>query len=320
MKRTSKLLALLMAVCMLATGACPTVIAEGVLAASSGIAEYTPPYITEHLGGYDRGDRKLVTHAYDFSVSDIGYYAADEAVVMDNRGAGKVADGVLTVKDGMSFSFGSSVCLGDNYGLEEGYLTFDLCLRSGKAILGARTSRTACKTEDRGLWFVFDGSDTMKIYEPLSGLEATVAFPYDLTEAKTVTLHEGLDTLTLSCGDSVIATVAYEQNSYLGVKDATGKSVAETTESDLYVTGYWQITLDDVDGYIDNVTFTNVEVDQTNPAADELRLIDYSTWTATDDLERTVADAKTAGEPNANRYVGVFYFLCWGRYGRSRDG
>ncbi len=308
MKKRSKILALILAAGMLASGVCST---ATTAFADSAATVYTPPDITEHQGGYDRGDRKLVTHAYDFAVADIGYYAADAALAMDNRGAGRVADGVLTVKDGMSFSFGSAVCLGDDYGLEEGYLTFDLCLKGGKAVLGARTSRTACKTDARGLWFEIDGSDKMRIYEPLSGLEASVAFPYDLTEAKTFTLHEGLDTLTLSCGDSVVASISYVQNSLLAIKDATGSVVAETTESDLYVTGYWQITMDDMDGYVDNVKFTNVEVDQTNPTTDELRLIDYSTWTATDDLERTVADAKTAGEPQANRYVGVFYFLCW---------
>ena len=309
MKKTTKILALLMAVCMLATAVCTTALTAA--AASGNVVTYTPPYITEHLGGYETNGRKLVTHAYDFAIADIGYYAADAALAMDNRGAGKVADGVLTVKDGMSFAFGSAVCLGDNYGLEEGYLSLDLCLKSGTATLGVRTSHTGCTTAERGLWFVFDGSDKMKIYEPLSGLEGTVAFPYDLSEAKTITLHEGLDTLTLSCGDAVIATVDYKQNSRLAIKDAAGNVVSETDKSDLYVAGYWQITLDDMDGYVDNVKFTNVEVDQTNPTADELRIIDYTTWTATDDLDRTVADAKTAGAPNVNRYVGVFYFLCW---------
>ena len=313
MKKRSRILSLLMAGCMLTSGVCSTALTA---VADTGVANtYTPPNITEHVGGYERGDRKLVTHAFDFSVSDIAHYAADPAVAMDNRACGRVDNGVLTVRDGKSFSFGSAVCLGDDYGLEEGYLSFDLALKSGTATLGVRTSRTGCDTDARGIWFVFDGSDKMKIYEPICGLEATVAFPYDLTEAKSFTLHEGLDTLTLSCGDKTIASVAYTQAGYLGVKDATGKVVAETTKSDVYVTGYWQITLDDVDGYVDNVKFTNVEVDQSNPTANELRVIDYSTWTATDDLARTVADAKTAGEPNPNRYVGLFYFLCW--YGQG---
>ena len=298
-----------MAVCMIAVGVCTSGIT--VLASGDAAVAYTPPYINHHQGGYDTNDRTLVTHAYDFSIPDVGYYAADTAVAVDNRAAGEIVDGGLKSKDGKSFSFGSAVCLGDDYGLEEGYLSFDLCLTGGRTTLGLRTSRKACSTEERGIWFVFDGSDVMTIYEPISGLETTVNFPYDLSEAQTFTVHDGLDTLTLSCGDAVIVQVSYDQEGYLAFVDADGMTLAETTQSDVYVTGYFQLTMDDVDGYIDNVKFTNVEVEQVNPTADELRVIDYSTWTATDDLERTVADAATAGSPNANRYVGVFYFLCW---------
>ncbi len=309
MKKASKIIALLLASLMVATGLCTPLLT--VSAATGDVVAYQPPLINAHEGGYDTHDRTLVTHAFDFSVESVNYYATDPAVVIDNRTAAQIVNGGLTTKEGKTSSFGSSVCLGDNYGLEDGYLSFDLCLTGGSVTLGLRTSRPACTTETRGVWFVFDGSDKLKIYEPVSGLEATVAFPYDLSEAKTFNVHDSLDAITLSCGDSVVASISYRQDGYLAILNAEGSTVAETNKSDVYVTGYFQLTMETLEGYIDNVVFTNVEVEQSNPEADTLRPIDYSTWTATDDLERTVADAKNAGEPNPNRYVGVFYFLCW---------
>ncbi len=309
MKKKLRFVAFVLALWMILSTAGMAVLATPV-GASNAIA-YTPPNITKHEGGYDTHGRTLVTHAYDFSIPRLSYYATDESVAIRNINGGTVQDGALTSKDGGTFAFGSAVCLGDDYGLENGYLSFDLCLEGGSVTLGVRTSRTACTPEQRGLWFVFDGSQEMKIYEPISGLEATVAFPYDLGEAKTFSLHDGLDTITLSCGDDVIATIEYAQGSQLSILNADGEEVASTTESDLYTTGYFELYIEGIDGYVDNVVFTNVEVDQTNPTADELRTIDYSTWTATDDLDRTVADATKAGEPQENRYVGVFYFLCW---------
>lgn len=315
MKKHIKWLTLAMSILMmLAATATPllslSAFATSTTMGSSGVA-YTPPNITSHEGGYETNGRTLVTHVYDFSVPRLSYYATDTAIAMDNRAAGVVENGTLTTKDGMSMSFGSAVCLGDDYGLEQGYMSFDLSLKAGQVTLGVRTSRTACATDRRGVWFVFDASNQMKIYEPLSGLETVVDFPYDLSEAKNFAVHDAGNTITLSCGETTVAIVKYDANGYLGFCDAQGKVLAETNESDVYVTGYCQLSLADIDGYVDNIVFTNVEVDQTNPTSEELRQIDYSTWTATDAIDRTIADASATEGVKDNRYVGVFYFLCW---------
>ncbi len=280
-------------------------------------AESAPTYggtpITQHVGGYDYGfmERRLVTHSYDFSLERINHYANDTAIAMSNRANAEIVDGKLTTKDGKDFIFGSAVCLGDDYGLEEGYLSFDLQLTGGTVYLGARTSRVAADSSKRGVWFTLDGSDTMRIFEPECGLEATVPMPVSLAEAKKFTLHEGLDTLTLSCGETVIATVRYTEEGYLAVCGADGAVVAETNDCELYPTGYFSLDMRDIDGYVDQVVFTNVEETRAIPETQELRKIDYSTWTAHDALDRTVADHAVAGAPNENRYVGLFYFLCW---------
>ncbi len=280
------------------------------VSADTAAATYSGTAITEHKGGYDYYDRTLVTYTYDFSMERINYYAADPAIAL-GRTAGEIVNGALTTKEGNDCIFGSTVCLGDDYGLEEGYLSFDLKLTRGEVYLGVRTSLAAAGKSERGIWFTFDGSDSMRIYEPECGLEATVPMPISLTEVKGFTLHEGLDTLTLSSGDTVIASVKYTDKGYLAICDGAGAVKAETTESEIYTSGYFSLHLMDIDGYVDNVVFTNVQETRNIPETDELRKIDYSTWTATDALDRTVADHAKAGAPKENRYVGLFYFLCW---------
>ena len=276
-------------------------------------AVYGGTAVSQHVGGYDYGfsKRTQVTHAYDFSLDRISHYATDSALAMSNRADAEIKDGALTVKAGKDFVFGSAVGLGDDYGLEEGYLSFDLKLTGGALYLGVRTSRTAADNTKRGIWFTFDGSDAMRIYEPECGLEATVPMPISLNEAKTFTLHEGLDTLTLTCGETVIASIQYTSAGYLAICDGSGAVKAETNESEIYTAGYFSLHLSKLEGYVDNVIFTNVEETWEIPTAESLRTIDYATWTATDDLDRTVADNTAAGDPKENRYVGLFYFLCW---------
>ena len=143
------------------------------------------------------------------------------------------------------------------------------------------------------------------------GLEATVPMPVSLGEKQTFTLHEGLDTLTLSVGDTAIAVVKYTEEGYLAFCDGEGNVKAETDQCKLYPTGYFSLQLSDITGYVDNVIFTSVEETWDIPAAESVRKIDYSTWTAHDALDRVVADNQKAGDPKDNRYVGLFYFLCW---------
>lgn len=269
--------------------------------------------ISEHVGGYDYdfASRTLVTHAYDFSVQRVAAYANDDAIAMGNRACAEIVDGALTTQEGKTFAFGSAVCLGDDYGLEQGFLCFDLALTGGTVYLGVRNSQTAVSHQERGIWFAFDHSGSLRIFEPECGLEATLPMPVDLSAATSFTLHEALDTIALYAGEQLIAMVQYSVSGSLSFLDADGNVLAQTQDCKLYQTGYFTLELCDIDGYLDNVRFTNVQQTWNVPESDTLRTIDYSTWTATDALDRTVADNAVAGAPNQNRYVGLFYFLCW---------
>ena len=308
MKRIILLTCALLAILLLAGP-----ISAAIPAVAAGASRtYAGAPITEHEGGYDYdfADRTLSTYTYDFSVERVNAYVGDAALALGNRAAAQIVDGALTTVPGKTFAFGSAVCLGDDYGLEQGYLSFDISLTGGTVYLGVRNSQTAVSHKERGIWFAFDNSGNLRIFEPECGLEATLPMPSDLTNT-TVTLHEALDTIALYADNQLIAMVEYSVSGRLAFADADGKVLAETDACKLYQTGYFTLELCDIDGYIDNVRFTNVKQTWSIPETDTLRKIDYSTWSATDALDRTTADNATAGDPNEQRYVGLFYFLCW---------
>ena len=309
MKRLSFLGCVLLAVILLAG----TVSAAIPVYASDAVRTYNGAPIMQHVGGYDYdfASRTLSTYAYDFSVERVNAYVGDPALALGNRACAQIVDGKLTTVEGKSFSLGSAVCLGDDYGLEEGYLSFDLSLTGGAVYLGVRNSQTAVSHTERGIWFGFDQTKTLRIFEPECGLDATVTLPQDLSQVTTITLHEALDTLALYQGEQLVAMIEYNPSGHLAFLDAQANTLASTKDCKLYGTGYFSLELCDIDGYVDNVKFTNVQQTWNIPAADELRKIDYSTWTATDALDRTTADNAAAGDPNEQRYVGLFYFLCW---------
>ncbi len=266
--------------------------------------------VTEHIGGYDHYDRQVVTYAYDFSMDRIGLYANDSGLILGNRAAAEISDGTLRVKEGLEFSFGSAVCLGDDYGLEEGYLSFDLSLSTGKVYLGLRTTKTASTPDDPGIWFAFDGSEEMLFVDRTAGAIGKLPMPVSVDKMTTVDVHEGLDQITLSVGGTTVARVTFRDNGTLAVSDGEGNIIRETDKSTLPVAGYFSLYMEKTDAAIDNLRYTNVEHTRPVEETDELRLIDYSTWIASDALDRITPTAAEAGEPKDNRYVGLFYFLC----------
>ncbi len=302
--------ALILSILMMAT----TLVASltlPVAADDKTVISYEGVNIQKHEGGYDHFKRTLNTYVYDFAVTRPTYYAKQPELSISNAENMDMSGETLTCVDGGSFSFGSAIGLGDNYGLEKGTLKFDLALTGGSVSVGVRTSKVSCTDTARGIWFIFDNSGKLTIKEPECGLQTTLDLGVTLSESKSFTVKENLDSIVLLCGETTIATVDYTKAGYLAVKDGQGSVKAETNDSRIYVSGYFEFFVNDLDGYLDNISFTNVSVDQTAKAIDTDRVVDYSTWTAIDDLDRTVAVNTAASTVNENRYVGLFYFLCW---------
>lgn len=267
--------------------------------------------ITHHEGSYDHLNRTMTVYRYDFSANQLNYYASDEALAISDRTKILVADGVLKCKENSEVSFGSAVCLGDNYGLEDGYLKFDLCLKGGSVTLGLRCSRTAVSPDEgRGVWITFDSSGKLTVKDFYTGLTAQAPISESFEQTKSVRVDEKRDEIILSCGEKTILNIKPNGTS-LGFYDGDGKKLAETNDSKLECTGYWELYMKNFDGYIDNVEFSCMEIDDSLPETDTERKVDYSTWSAVDDLGRVVMSGAANDGEDSNRYVGLFYFLCW---------
>lgn len=308
MKTMKRSLALVLAVLLL-TGSLAGLVSALTVSASA-TRVWSGTNITNHEGGYDTVERTLHTIHFDFSLPSLGSYVSDSYFA--SSGSLILTDEHLTVAEGKTAAMGSGVFLAGDYGLDQGYVSFDLTLTAGTVKLGVRNAQQATSPENRGVWFTFDSSDKLVITEKTSGLKVSVPHSLDLAAGATITLYEELDALRLACGETTLATVAYSDQTHLKVYDGAGKLVGETDKSNVDAAGYFTLYMDSLAGYLDNVTYTYVAEEK--KAAEEelpLRVIDYSTWTATDDLDRTVADNAKAGDPKDNRYVGLFYFLCW---------
>ena len=314
MKRSLRICATMLAVLLLIGGAGGFSSTVSVRAADNGaLRTWAGTPIVHHVGGYDTAVRTLHTLVYDFLAPDIGSYASDSNFAY--TGTPVLKDARLTVPDGKTAAIGSGVFLGDDYALEKGYVSFDLCLKNGAVTLGLRNAKKATVPTNRGVWFRFDNAGFVTVTEKTSGLAVQVPFTTDLSSgAKIITAYEDRSALRLVCGESAILTVEYPDRTHLRVLDGTGRLLGETDKSDVDEAGYFTLYMEALGegSYIDNVIFTHVsEEKKTAEPQTETRRIDYSTWTATDALGRTTADNGTAGDPNENRYVGLFYFLCW---------
>lgn len=252
---------------------------------------------------------RLDTVKLDFSDQMMSSYIRNENLAVGNRASMDLTEGTLRNNGSSPMSFGSAVFVGDDYGRSEGHLSFDMTIGSGKISLGVRNTRPGKYTDSRGIWFDFDGSDTITVYENDSGARAEFSAGVK-TNKTTVRFEEHIDGVTLLLDGRTVA-VCDIKNGKFTVKDAAGKEIVSADGCELYDSGYFTIVIDgDTDGSVDNMEFTNFKVDQSLPESAN-RQIDYTTWTASDDLKRTVASNEEAGDVREDKQVGLFYFLCW---------
>ncbi len=296
----------------------------GVMAAAD---ETLPPVaVTSANRAYPWLEFHTETYTYDFTSTDILTYSRDDKLANASLRTNMVFEGgKLACKAGATFSFGSAVFLGDDYGLRGGTLTFKLNLTGGKLSVGTRLSKKAADNTQQGLWFHLT-PEGVTVAEPESGFSVTVPGAIPSGEAEIV-LADNVDTLTLSRGGQVLCTVSYtgvsgalvvygSDDSLPGSQPGNQHSnqLGKTDHTGLNPAGYFTLYADSMGGTVDDLSFTHTEVtDTTVLTGDSMadRTIDYSTWVATDDRDRTTPTGETTGEVRNDKQVGLFYFLCW---------
>lgn len=262
--------------------------------------------ITPDDRAYDWVASGKTTYTYDFTSTEITDYSTDEVLATASLRTNMIFDGqTLSCKEGKTFSFGSSLFLGDDYGLYGGEMSVDANVTGGKLSIGTRLSRMATDAKHRGIWFTFDGTDTVTISEPESRLTATVKADKVASVGK-LTVKDKATVIELYLDGTLLCSVTYD--SYTGgiaVLDATGAKLASKDKTDVRPAGYFTVYADKTVGHIDNLTFEHNDL-TVKPSNVKGYSIDYTTWVATDDRDRTTP---TGVELREGKQVGLFYFL-----------
>ena len=281
-------------------------IASFPLSALAGGSTLNTVEITPDDRAYDWVTAGKQTYTYDFTSTEITDYSNDGVLATASLRTNMIFDGsTLSCKEGKTFSIGSSLFLGDDYGLYGGDMSVDASVTGGKMSIGVRLSRTATDAKHRGIWFTFDGTDTVTVTEPESKLTATVKAGKTASVGK-LTVKDKASVIELYLDDVPLCSVTYD--SYTGgiaVLDAAGTKLASKDKTDLRPAGYFTVYADKMVGHIDNLTFEHSDLTVTATDVKGFS-IDYTTWVATDDRDRTTP---TGVDTREGKQVGIFYFL-----------
>ncbi len=262
--------------------------------------------ITPDSREYDWVKGNKTTYTYDFTSAEITDYSTDEVLATASLRTNMIFDGqALACKEGKTFSFGSSLFLGDDYGLYGGEMSIKANVTGGKLSIGARLSRTATDTNRRGIWFTFDGTETVTVSEPESRLTASVKASKPASIG-TLTVKDKANVIELYLDEALLCSVTYDvYTGALAVLDATGSTVASKDATDIRPAGYFTLYADSMVGTLDDLTFehNDLTVEKTDTQGFS---IDYTTWVATDDRDRTTP---TGIDVREGKEVGIFYFL-----------
>lgn len=276
------------------------------LTAMAGSPTLNAVEITHDDRAYDWVTAGKQTYTYDFTSTEITDYSTDEVLATASLRTNMIFDGqTLACKEGKTFSFGSSLFLGDDYGLYGGEMSLDTNVTGGKMSIGVRLSRTATDAKHRGVWFTFDGTETVTVTEPESRLTATVKADKVASVGK-LTVKDKASVIELYLDGTLLCSVTYD--GYTGgmtVLDAAGNKLASKDKTDVRPAGYFTVYADGMVGHIDNLTFEHSDL-TVNASAVKGFSIDYTTWVATDDRDRTTP---TGIDVREGKEVGIFYFL-----------
>ncbi len=219
----------------------------------------------------------------------------------------------MTISDGNLWPMGdltlyTKKTLGDQYALTGGELSVSMAQNAGSVTLGARQVMVTDDVSISGLYFTLNENGTVQVTEASSGCDVTIntgktwigwygAFRVSDTEER----------ITLYKGDELLCYVEYNSlNKSFAVFDAAGTLCGSYMSLTLPVCGFASVRFNTgFSGFSGDIAYTHSEIAQKKFV--EEYDVDYSTWNAVDDLNRSTA---TESSLKTDKYVGVFYFMC----------
>ncbi len=240
---------------------------------------------------------KEYLHTMDFtatpekymSMGGFGFSGLESAVVHDEQ---------LQCKAFSTYAFYTKQPLGDKYGMRGGTLSMDLSLTSGTVTFTVRKIKPNDDFAYSGLRFELSKDGALSVSDR-DGFSDACDLGIDFSAPHRVAVTDANDTITLSVDGKTVYTLFWDNlNQILSTPEGKAhKSIH------LPGAGYASFRATRSRGYVDNVSYTYTDIVPKTVQADK---VDYSTWSATDDLDRTTpADVGAAN----GKQVGLFYFL-----------
>lgn len=250
-------------------------------------------------------DEQTETYTYDFTATEITAYSQDDKLATTSLRTNMIFDGsTLSCQPNKTFSFGSAIFLGDDFGIKGGQMSLDMSVTGGELSIGLRLAKKAATSSYPGIWFGFDGKGRMTVSEPSSGFSVAID---EVDSRRRWTFEDSVKKIKALCDGVLVCTVTYD--AYTGgmtVQNAEGDVLGTLASSCVPTAGYLTLYANNMQGYVDNFSFTHDELTRTDGVENPPKL-DYSTWVATDDRDRTTPVNVAKRE---EKQVGLFYFLC----------
>ncbi len=243
---------------------------------------------------------KTFTHEMDFSKSPDDYMM-ENGYGFSSIESAIVRDGVLQCKAFSTYAFYTKEILGDNYGIRGGELSLDLVLTDGTVAFTVRQIKPNDDFVYSGLRFALNADGMLSVADR-DGFADTVQLDVDLSVPHGVAVIDTGDTIAFFIDGNAVYTLLY---------DGLAQTI-QTPDGELHTSihlpgaGYAAFRATRTRGHVDNVRYTHTDIVSKTVSA--TRPMDYSTWIATDDLDRTTPLHTEVGDANGKQ-VGIFYFL-----------
>lgn len=265
--------------------------------------------------------KETKNYTFDFTETDSIYYQKHEELSVPTRTGLLLQNGHLECKSGGTVVLRNRHYLGDDYGITEGRLGFTLKEDSGKVSVKLRVVSEKYESLTNCIMFTFEGGQVIcsDISNGMTYTLSTEGYTNEKGELQLEFADKKTEITVTSCGKQLVKVGYDTGNDYsvsvysakTSIYDKNNALQAEGENSQIQRAGYFQIEINKLAGYIDDLYFTRTEIDQSLPETDTERVIDYGNWVATDDLDRNLPLNNATGNVKTDKKVGVFYFLCW---------
>ena len=226
------------------------------------------------------------------SEGHFAFSAIDNAIVRNGR---------LHCKAFSSYELYTKKFLGDSYGIRGGALGFCMTLESGTVTVTLRQIKPNDNFAYSGIRFEISADGTLTVSER-DGLSDTVRLELDLTARHTYLFTDTGSEIALTVDGQPVYTLGWDESTK-ALTTPEGKSY---TAIHVPNAGYAAFRATRTRGYVDDMTYVYTDIVPKDVTGDHP--VDYSTWVATDDLDRTTPTFAEVGE-GRDKYVGLFYFL-----------